>query len=109
MPNVIIATTMWSIVNPEKGVQREIELKRDFWNDMVRDGCRTERFQDSYESTWEIIGNLSDKENAQVLLPHEIVDVKLTLNETQAGIALSKGLGGISSWRLPRLGIGRAK
>jgi chromosome condensin MukBEF ATPase and DNA-binding subunit MukB len=92
MPNVVIATTMWGEVKPESAERREAELRREFWTDMVHDGCKTERFQDSYESAWKIIGKLSEKDSAQVLLPHEIVDVNLRLNETQAGIALNKEL-----------------
>jgi chromosome condensin MukBEF ATPase and DNA-binding subunit MukB len=59
---------------------------------MILDGCRTERFNDSHESAWTVIGSLSGKESAIVSLPREIVDVNLMLNETQAGIALNKEL-----------------
>jgi chromosome condensin MukBEF ATPase and DNA-binding subunit MukB len=92
MPNVIIATTMWGEVKRENGERREQELKREFWKGMVDDGCRTERFKDSYDSAWHVIGNLAKKERARVLLSHEIVDSDLRLNETQAGIALNKEL-----------------
>jgi chromosome condensin MukBEF ATPase and DNA-binding subunit MukB len=92
MPNVIIATTMWGEVKRENGERREQELKRDFWKGMVADGCRTERFKDSHDSAWHIIGNLAKKDRAPVLLSHEIVDTHLRLNETQAGIALNKEL-----------------
>lgn len=92
MPSVIIATTMWGEVRKENGERREQELKRDFWKGMVADGCRTERFEDTYESAWRIIGNLAEKDRAAVLLSHEIVDSHLRLNETQAGIALNKEL-----------------
>jgi len=92
MPNVIIATTMWSEVQKAKGERREQELKRDFWKDMVADGCRTERFEDTYESAWRIIGSLRERARAPVLLSHEIVDNHLRLNETEAGIALNKEL-----------------
>jgi hypothetical protein len=92
MPNIIIATTMWGEARQESAERREAELKREFWKDMIHDGCRTERFQDSYKSAWNIIGSLSDKQSAQVLLSHELVDANLRLNETQAGIALNKEL-----------------
>jgi hypothetical protein len=59
---------------------------------MVADGCRTERFEDTYESAWRIIGSVGKKHRAPVLLSHEIVDTHLRLNETQAGIALNKEL-----------------
>jgi len=92
MPNVIIATTMWSEVKGENGKRREQELTRDFWKGMMADGCRTERFRDSHKSAWHVIGSLSKKTPAPVLLSHEIVDEHLRLNETEAGIALNKEL-----------------
>jgi len=61
MPNVVIVTTMWSEVKQSRGEEREEELKRVFWAEMIRQGCRVERFQDTAESAWGIIGNL-DKE-----------------------------------------------
>jgi hypothetical protein len=58
MPNVVIATTMWGQINKEKGLQREDELLRTFWGDMRDGGCRVERFEDTYDSAWRIIGSL---------------------------------------------------
>jgi hypothetical protein len=92
MPNVIIATTMWGEVKKENGLRRESELKREFWKDMVAGGCRTDRFEDTNESAWRIINCLSGEDPSRVLLPHEIVDTHLRLNETKAGIALNKEL-----------------
>ena len=92
MPNVVIVTTMWSKVTTEEGTNREAELKKLFWKDMVDDGCSIERFEDTHKSAWDIIGSLAAKDRAKVLLPHEIVDSRLRLNETQAGVALNKEL-----------------
>jgi chromosome condensin MukBEF ATPase and DNA-binding subunit MukB len=92
MPNVILATTMWSKVDEAEGKEREDELKEDFWKDMVADGCKTERFLGTHESAWHVIGNHPQIRNAEVLLPRELVDEELHINETQAGIALNKEL-----------------
>jgi hypothetical protein len=61
IPSVVIATTMWSEVSEEEGKQREEELRAEFWKDIIPDGCRTERFQKTYESAWRIIGNISQE------------------------------------------------
>jgi len=93
MPYVILATTMWGeLKDKNTGVRREEQLKTDFWKDMLADGCRTERFDNTYESAWHIVGSLEKKDRAPVLLPTEIVDIQLRLNETQAGITLNKQL-----------------
>ena len=57
----------------ETGAKREEKLKATFWKSMVAKGCRTERFEDTYESAWHIIGSLSDKAGMQVLAPREDV------------------------------------
>lgn len=92
MPNVIIASTMWSKVDPEEGLQREEELKDELWKDILAQGCRCERFENTFESAWHIVSNLVEKDRAPVLLPRQIVDSHLRLNETKAGIALNKEL-----------------
>ena len=58
MPNAVIATTMWCRVWGAEGEEREARLKSIYWADMIAQGCRVERFQDTYESAWHIIGNL---------------------------------------------------
>jgi chromosome condensin MukBEF ATPase and DNA-binding subunit MukB len=92
MPNVILVTTMWGDVQHEKGVRREEELKREFWKDMLANGCTTERFQDTFGSAWRIIDGLDDAQWARVQLSYEIVDRRMRLQQTQAGIALSNEL-----------------
>ena len=66
MPNVVIATTMWDRVSKEEGNEREDELKRDFWTGMVADGCRTERFENTYDSAWCIIGSVVGEDGPQL-------------------------------------------
>jgi hypothetical protein len=87
MPYVIIVTTMWGYVSEELGVKREEELKRDVWKDMVADGCKIERFEDTRSSAWRIIGSLADKPGIQAQLSSEIVDGRLGLTQPIAGIA----------------------
>jgi chromosome condensin MukBEF ATPase and DNA-binding subunit MukB len=92
MPNVTLATTMWDKVDKKEGNDREDELKRDFWNGMVADGCMTARFHRTYQSAWQIIGGLAEKDRARVLVSRQIVKDRLRLNETEAGLALNKEL-----------------
>lgn len=92
MLNVAIVTTMWGTVVEEEGSRRENELKRDVWKRMLADGCAVERFENTYESAWRIISHLDSRGPASVLLPRELVDVGLRLNETQVGVALTQEL-----------------
>jgi len=92
MPNVILTTTKWEYVSLTTGTNREEELRSEFWKDMLNSGCRTERFQNTYDSAWRIIDSLVEKDRAPVLVSSEIVDAQLRLNETKAGITLTKEL-----------------
>lgn len=91
MPRVCLATTMWSETLPDTGNRREKELKGTFWSDMIQAGCTVQRFDDSYESAWKVIGKLpTEREN--VILSREIYDDKKRLNETAAGVKLNEEL-----------------
>src|ERR1700727_3407644 len=79
MPNVIIATTKCGEIKEANGERREEELKRDFWRDMVADGCRIERFKYTYHSAWYIIDRLTEAETAKAQLLHEMVGRGLQL------------------------------
>jgi len=57
---------MWSDVREDTGARREEELKREFWNEMLANGCRTERFEDTHDSAWRIIGSLAETIKPQV-------------------------------------------
>jgi len=86
MPNAVLVTTMWSEVSKATGRQREEELRRDFWKDLVAVGCGIERFEDTRESAWRIIGNIVEKNSGtNVRLQVEMGDGGKTVHKTEAG------------------------
>ncbi|KIM73935.1 hypothetical protein PILCRDRAFT_716400 [Piloderma croceum F 1598] len=86
MPNVILATTMWSEAREATAVRREDELRSVFWRDLVADGCRIERFEDTHQSAWRIIGNISQKSSGiDVIIQEEMGRDGQKANETSAG------------------------
>jgi hypothetical protein len=91
MPNVVIATTMWSEVRQESGERREAELVNGFWKDLLHEGCKVERFLDTYDSAWDVADG-HERDRARVKLSQEIVDRHLKLKQTEAGITLHKEL-----------------
>jgi hypothetical protein len=58
MPNVVIATTMWSRVPDEEGAEREQSLMGVYWKEMIDEGCHVERFLDTRDSAWSIVDSL---------------------------------------------------
>ena len=91
MPNVVVATTMWGEVKPESGNRREEELKASFWKGLLDGGCKVKRFNDTYESAWDVVGR-QPVDRAEVRVSHEIVDRHLKLKRTAAGITLHNEL-----------------
>lgn len=85
MPNVVIATTMWDEVEGNGiGELREQELKDVFWKDMLANGCTTERFENTSESAWKIVGNVMQRKSRVPLrLQEEMVDEGKLLRETK--------------------------
>lgn len=92
MPRIVLGTTMWSHVrNPETAVGREQELKTTFWADMIAQGSTVQRFHNSYESAWKLVGELP-AQPGDIILSREIYDDKKGLNETTAGVKLKEQL-----------------
>jgi hypothetical protein len=92
MPRVVIVTTMWKHVPQDIGEKRENELKTDFWQEMIAKGCGVRRFEDSYESAWDIIIPPDESSQVNVLLSAEIAEQRRKLKETEAGITLNRQL-----------------
>ncbi|KAF7970677.1 hypothetical protein HWV62_23270 [Athelia sp. TMB] len=90
MPRVVLGTTMWTEVAEGTGDRRESELEKTFWADMIKQGCRMARFQDTFESAWDMVGTLATQEHA--MISHEIVEDRKRLNETAAGLKLTEEL-----------------
>ena len=92
MPHVVLVIPMWSEVDSETVTRREDQQKDGFWVEMVANGFRAERFDNTYKSAWGIIGELSQKSNADIMPPGETVDLKMRPDLTQAGVTLNKQL-----------------
>jgi len=71
MLNVAIVTTMWSKVGKKDGIDREEELKKEVWHNMLEDGCGIERFEDTPESAWRIVLNIMKNPGVSLLIQEE--------------------------------------
>jgi len=85
MVNVVIVTTMWSKVGKE-GTTLEQALEAEVWKEMLDSGCRTERFENTSESAWNIVGCLmQNNPGATLLIQDEMRDARKSLDKTTAG------------------------
>ena len=60
---VVLVTTMWGRVNPERGASREEELRTQYWRQMIANGSCVLRFEDSFESAWSIVDKILEGQN----------------------------------------------
>jgi len=90
MPHVVIVSTMWSRVRKEEGIEREEILKREVWDNILGEGFSVKRFEDTYESAWNIVGSSMKVPGAPLLIQEEMGDAGKSLNNTQAGIRLNE-------------------
>ena len=87
LKNVILATTFWGKVTEGEGVARENQLRSDpdFWADMIEDGARTARFDNTQESAFKLIQNLAKRPPVALQIQREMCDDGKLLAQTEAG------------------------
>lgn len=91
--NVILVTTMWDTIKIWTGAQWEHDLRRNYWSHMIEKGALVARFRNTPQTAWKIIDMIIQESTTEVLLlQEELVDLKLRLNETKAGIMLYSNL-----------------
>jgi hypothetical protein len=85
--SILLATTMWDDVTEECGSRRQEQLKRKYWKSMIKLGSRVVRFHNTYQSAWDIIGQLTAPRKP-LKIQKEMVDEQKPLSETSAGRVL---------------------
>ncbi|KAH7905076.1 P-loop containing nucleoside triphosphate hydrolase protein [Hygrophoropsis aurantiaca] len=88
LKKVIIATTKWSEVGEKVGIHREDELMSTFWREMIGQGSRMARFQDTHNSAWDIVDLMVPSDSLPLQIQTEVVDHGKSIHETDAGHTL---------------------
>ena len=90
---VVLVTTMWDMVQQDTGARRENGLFENYWKTMINYGASTARFSNTPDSAWKIVDLILKEHETEVPPPQEeLVDLKRSLNETQAGKTLYSDL-----------------
>ncbi|KDR82126.1 hypothetical protein GALMADRAFT_90708 [Galerina marginata CBS 339.88] len=84
--NVVLVTTMWDKVKGDVGKMREDDLTEHYWNKMIENHARSDRFYNTSDSAWAIIESVIVRriEGVPLLLQEEMVDYHRELKETSA-------------------------
>lgn len=89
LSNVVLATTMWgNVVDLEDANRRDSELREEYWGAMRRKGSATTRFDGSTASAQGIVSQLLGKKPVVLKVQRELVDQRMSLNQTAAGAFL---------------------
>jgi hypothetical protein len=93
---VVLVSTMWERLADQKvGETREVQLRQQFWNNLIDKGSGVDRLRTSTPGeAWRIVTGVISRaeEREAVLLQEEVVKIGLNLNETEAGKTLYTGL-----------------
>lgn len=86
LENVVLLTTMWSELKDEgKGLQRERELRREFWTTMEKNGSTIRRFDGSRSMAEAFVCRLMRKDSIVLDIQDELVGQGKRLDQTKAG------------------------
>lgn len=86
LASVVLATTFWKQPITQSEVQREEQLKTNFWAPLISKGSRVVRQDRDLQSGIEIIESIINRrERVTLSIQHELVDEGKTVAETVAG------------------------
>ena len=87
MENIILTTSFWGKVTKEEGLAKETELRTnpDFWAEMIEEGAKTARFENTRESGLSLIESLIPQGKIALQIQREMCDEGVPLAETKAG------------------------
>ncbi|KAK0706213.1 P-loop containing nucleoside triphosphate hydrolase protein [Lasiosphaeria miniovina] len=97
MSHVVLATTMWDTLQDDeshrRGATTEMDLRTNYWADMLEFGSHTFRHDNTRESALKITNYILSLQGNMVLkIQREMVDDKRTLYQTLAGQELQREL-----------------
>ncbi|KAG6328672.1 hypothetical protein ID866_10416, partial [Astraeus odoratus] len=81
---------MWDEIHDvSEAMEREYTLKNLRWSSLLAAGARYERFDNTFYAAWNIVRGFGDTRKA-LLLQKELVDKKMSLDDTAAGRQLQR-------------------
>ena len=84
LKNVVLGTTKWDDVKLEVGQQREIQLRDDFWKEMIQHGSAIMQVHD--DSAWNVVNHILENETIDsILIQNELMKLRMIIPQTSAG------------------------
>ncbi|CAL1717185.1 unnamed protein product [Somion occarium] len=94
LDNVLLVTTMWGNVDPERGASRERELESDdiLFKPVLEMGARMVRHDNTPERAHDILRMIMKNRRQALRIQRELVDEHKDISETGAGAELGREL-----------------
>jgi hypothetical protein len=95
LSKVILGTTFWEKVRPEKGSRNgeQLQSKPDFWGYLIAKGSKVFRHNNRQQSAEAIVRHLIERDDSRdkkvLAIQKEIVEDRMSLERTAAGIAMA--------------------
>ncbi|KAF5351036.1 hypothetical protein D9756_008411 [Leucocoprinus leucothites] len=92
-PLMVLVTTMWSERSDEDEAvffERESQLQKDYWGDIIKDPAQVQRFRGTQSSAWNILEEVftlaAARQRHKILeIQQELVDLSKQVPDTSAG------------------------
>lgn len=87
MRNVLLVSSMWDIVQEEKGAEREKELCSEgtFWKSMITQGATVHRYNNRTVTAMNLIQTIISNNPSALKIQKQLVDDQVPLIKTDAG------------------------
>ena len=90
LKNVIIMTNMWGRVTPQQGVDREQQLKDNYFKAAIEKGARLCRHNNTPKSARTILRMILENQPAVLKIQRELIDERKDIGPTGAGKELDR-------------------
>ena len=88
--NVVLMTNMWGRVTPQQGVDREQQLRDDYFKAAIEKGAQLCRHTDTLESARAVLRIILGNQPAVLEIQRELIDEHKDIGQTGAGEELNK-------------------
>ena len=90
LKNVVLMTTMWGRVTPQRGADREQQLKDKHFKAAIEKGAHICRYKDTPESARKILRTILENKPVVLKIQHELIDQHKEIGQTSAGEELNR-------------------
>ena len=90
LKNVVLMTNMWGRVTPQQGMDREEQLKTDYFRAAIDKGAQLYRHTNTPKSARAILRAILQNQPLVLKIQRELIDERMDIGQTGAGAELNR-------------------